>query len=265
MKIQIISDIHSEFFRPPDDAEMFLAKLTNGVKRSRSILCIAGDLGLFHRPETWQQVLRILARRYKAVVCVPGNHEYYYNRTLGQEKAWLTGQGLPHNVYVLVDERIDLDEVAFVGGVLWTSFSDGAPAAMEAARRGMNDFRAILNPDGSPLTPSETVVLHHKTKRFIFHEIREAKALGLKTVVLTHHGISQQSVHPQYAQDPLTAAFITNLEEEINSSKPDIWIHGHTHNSFAYKIGQTRVYCNPFGYLRREENPDFDYRLKVEV
>jgi Icc-related predicted phosphoesterase len=39
---------------------------------------------------------------------------------------------------------------------------------------------------------------------------------------------------------------------------PALWIHGHVHESFEYTIGQTKVACNPRGYVRYGENAGFD-------
>ena len=46
---------------------------------------------------------------------------------------------------------------------------------------------------------------------------------------------------------------------------PRLWIHGHTHGSKDYMLGDTRVICNPGGYPHRWENPNFIPRLIVEV
>ena len=47
--------------------------------------------------------------------------------------------------------------------------------------------------------------------------------------------------------------------------QPRLWIHGHTHESFDYQIGKTRVVCNPRGYASIEENHCFrpDYTVVV--
>jgi hypothetical protein len=46
-----------------------------------------------------------------------------------------------------------------------------------------------------------------------------------------------------------------------------LWIHGHTHDSFDYRLNGTRVLCNPRGYARDgvNENPMFDPQLVIEV
>jgi predicted phosphodiesterase len=42
-------------------------------------------------------------------------------------------------------------------------------------------------------------------------------------------------------------------------------VHGHTHESFDYEIGKTRVVCNPRGYASIEENRGFRPDFTVEV
>ena len=61
----------------------------------------------------------------------------------------------------------------------------------------------------------------------------------------------------------LSPAFVSNLSEIIDPRQPALWVHGHVHTSFDYRVGATRVLCNPHGY--GAENPDFDPRLVVEV
>ena len=55
------------------------------------------------------------------------------------------------------------------------------------------------------------------------------------------------------------------MNDFILEHQPRLWIHGHTHESFDYEIGKTRVVCNPRGYASTEENKEFrpDYTLVV--
>ncbi len=71
-------------------------------------------------------------------------------------------------------------------------------------------------------------------------------------------------------QEPISAAFSSNLDGLVASSGASLWVHGHTHDSFDYAIDRTRVICNPKGYGPRvaggvPENAAFDSRLIVEV
>ena len=65
--------------------------------------------------------------------------------------------------------------------------------------------------------------------------------------------------------DPVSAAFASNMEDFILEHQPRLWVHGHTHESFDYRIGKTRVVFNPRGYASIEENKGFrpDYTLVV--
>ncbi|RII29707.1 MAG: hypothetical protein CXR30_10315 [Geobacter sp.] len=55
---------------------------------------------------------------------------------------------------------------------------------------------------------------------------------------------------------------VTDVSGEIIDHGPDLWAHGHTHNSFDYTIGKTRVVVNPYGYKDVEVNPQYDRSLR---
>ena len=57
--------------------------------------------------------------------------------------------------------------------------------------------------------------------------------------------------------------FASRLDGLIEASGPALWVHGHTHTSFDYRIAGTRVVCNPKGY--GTENTAFDPGLVVEI
>jgi hypothetical protein len=44
-----------------------------------------------------------------------------------------------------------------------------------------------------------------------------------------------------------------------------LWTHGHTHELFDYMIGDTRVVCNPRGYINYEELADTFLLKYIEV
>jgi len=66
-----------------------------------------------------------------------------------------------------------------------------------------------------------------------------------------------ESKHPRCAQDLLTPAFASNLENLMDGDRVALWIHGHMHESYDDEIYGTRVVCNPRGYVPRAVNPDF--------
>jgi hypothetical protein len=65
----------------------------------------------------------------------------------------------------------------------------------------------------------------------------------------------------------LNACFVSRAEHLLGADRVQLWVHGHTHDSFDYTLNGTRVVCNPRGYARGgvNENPFFDPNLVVEV
>jgi hypothetical protein len=59
--------------------------------------------------------------------------------------------------------------------------------------------------------------------------------------------------------------YMTDLSNEIIDHGPDLWIHGHTHSSFDYALGKTRVIVNPYGYKDVEVTPRYDKKLMLEL
>ena len=61
------------------------------------------------------------------------------------------------------------------------------------------------------------------------------------------------------------ASYASNLESFVQEFRPALWIHGHTHESFDYRIGKTRIVCNPRGYASTAENKKFRPDFTVGV
>jgi len=75
-------------------------------------------------------------------------------------------------------------------------------------------------------------------------------------IIVSHHCPSRFSVHEKYANEKSNVGFMTDLTDVImNMEKPPkLWIHGHTHESFDYMIGSTRIICHPRGYPNEREH-----------
>src|SRR5690606_28638686 len=84
------------------------------------------------------------------------------------------------------------------------------------------------------------------------------------TVVISHHSCSIQSIHPRFANNLYNCFFCDPLDKDIVLTwKPKLWIHGHTHDSFDYILGDTRIICNPSGYPN--EHTHNLQTVKVEI
>jgi Icc-related predicted phosphoesterase len=91
-----------------------------------------------------------------------------------------------------------------------------------------------------------------------------ARELRPGDVVISHHLPSHRVVHPKYVGDPMNVIFVCDVEDLIVERRPRLWLHGHTHETLDVTLGDTRVVCNPFGYVGRELNPAFSERARLE-
>lgn len=279
MFFRVLSDVHSEF------SPLVFPHLPTDKE---DVLILAGDIAVADSANTYETVKHWIPR-FRHTIYVCGNHEFYHgsyrNRTkeklreifvdlLQPSPLTIAQPFLPGKISLLDDESVIIDNVTFIGSTLWTSYFNHSPTHMYAAQQGLNDFRLIrTGPDTYPYArrtvPMDFYNAHKISADFIFTKIIEEKAAGQKVVVVTHHAPSSRSIHPQYRGQILNACYVSDLDEQIMDTKPEIFVHGHVHNSFDYMIGDTRVITNPRGYQHPNaefpENTQFDPLMRVEI
>lgn len=259
MKVAYCSDLHLEF---KDLA------LTNEV--GADVLVLAGDIcvaesikrfpfydndrgtGSIHEynSQRYQAFFERLAKEFKKVIYVVGNHEHYngyWHKTVPaiRESLRKVNEEVFH---VLDNDCVNLGNTTFVGGTLWTDFDKANEYTMYAVATGMNDYRIITytrNDCYRSLRASDALWEHRRHVDYIKHVSKEMD----KVVVVTHHGPSHMSIAPEYVGHDLNGGYVSDLSDLI-LDRPSIkyWIHGHVHSNFDYQIGECRVLCNPRGY-----------------
>ena len=100
--------------------------------------------------------------------------------------------------------------------------------AMLYAQNHMNDYRAVYwrKKPWIRLTPQDTVRMHGNSRAFL----RVALTVPFKTVIVTHHLPHIFSVPQRFQSDLLSAAYASDLSELIEQERPNLWVHGHTHD-----------------------------------
>jgi len=83
------------------------------------------------------------------------------------------------------------------------------------------------------------------------------------TVAITHFAPSLKSADPRYGKQPGTASFCNDDEALMSGAR--LWLHGHLHCQFDYRVGGTRVICNARGHARKGEPAGFKPRELIEV
>ena len=255
MKLSIMSDLHLEF----DRGDLFVPEYYG-----EDVLILAGDIqmGLVHTH--W--FAELLNQR--DVIYILGNHEFYrQNFDTMYREVWdwvqsvnklAKSRGYEHELTFLDDDCIYYKDVLFIGSTLWTDFDSGNELVMNHAPKYMSDYQVITKGKyNCDITPEQILKEHRASRNFIESELTYKG----KKVVITHHLPSEKSIDLKYIHEKIgNHYFFSHLDSLVE--KADLWIHGHTHCSHDYKIGDCRVICNPRGY--RDENVNFKLVL-VEI
>ncbi|NYH18779.1 metallophosphoesterase [Paraburkholderia bryophila] len=264
MRIQLASDLHLEFLSRQFPGERLIAPAP-----AADVLVLAGDIGL------GSTAVELFKDWPVPVLYIAGNHECYHEcwEAILEE---LADRAKGTSVRFLEREIADFGGVRFLGCTLWTDYclrgTRIQSQAMDNAQRCLHDHRVIRTRDGERFLPADALRDHERSRAWLSEEL--GRAYDGKTVVVTHHGPHPLSVHPMYAGDITSAAFVGDLTELVQ--KADLWFHGHCHSSFDYQVGACRVVTNPRGYpLNRYsvtrvkelefENPEFQYACVIDT
>ncbi len=255
MRVLIFSDAHNEF---RNASETFFPDL-DGV----DVCIVAGD---FDQPiAEVVRTLQELSQGKVDIIYVAGNHEHY-----GRVYADNIAEGYRAcdecpNVHFLENQTLILHGVRFLGATLWTDYAlEGDPFfGMQAAKQNISDFDFIKEKEYVPATPEFFERLHQRSRRFL-SSVLEIPFDDGPTIVVTHHAPHPASIEQRYRGRDFNGAYASDLTELLYKGAPALWVHGHTHHSFDYKIFNTRVICNPAGYPHAP-NRDYNPRLIIDT
>src|SRR6056300_33304 len=119
MKVQLISDIHLEYYSEYPGLHYF-------VKPISDVLVLAGDI-CYYKHKFFLNFFQEASFYFKYVVYVPGNHEYYTNTFVDmnfKNFSWVDNEieymlnHLP-NVKILQKGTFVINNIKFIGTTLW--------------------------------------------------------------------------------------------------------------------------------------------------
>lgn len=232
------------------------------------ILVLAGDID--NGTDGVPKILDI-SDRYESVFYVLGNHEYY-----GQDVNTLREdirKGFENsNVTVLIDRLDNLKRNAgtneeqiltIAGTTLWTDFFEEDIKEMQSARMFLRDFNgeAGIMIGGEKYTVEDSVSSHNESVELLkWFQEAESMANHLKLVV-THHLPSAKLIDPKFANSAINGSFASKKDDLFKGI--NLWMCGHTHESFDEVINDCRVVINPRGYPHEENG--FNPELVIEI
>lgn len=234
MRVQVLSDLHTEGYELPVDF------LSAGQVQfpGADVLALCGDIVAVEQQgaERIRDVFEFLSRQARHVLFVPGNHEYWGTKAKPAarqptEQILRSCIGRLPNMQYLNNAEVVIEGKRFLAGTMW--FPD----------HPLNQLYEKHWPDFENISGLSDWVYEYNRR---FAELAE-KATP-ETVVITHHLPSERSVAPQFKDSDWNRFFICDMSRVIAERKPRLWLHGHTHSSMDYQDEATRVICNPFGY-----------------
>lgn len=263
MKVQIASDLHLEFLQRLFPGERLILPA-----HGADLLVLAGDIA------NGLEAVELFRDWPVPVLYLAGNHEFY-GHAIEQVRIDLRKAAAGTSVVFMDNHVVDFGGVRFLGTTLWTDYrlelNRTQRQLMENAELRITDHFRICCSDGK-FSAEKALAEHEIARAWLTHELE--KPYDGTTVVISHHGPHPLSVHPRYVGEALNAAFVSNLTELL--PKADLWIHGHVHDSFDYKVCGCRVVANPLGYaLNRNsvervkelvfENKAFQWACVIDV
>jgi predicted phosphodiesterase len=242
MKILVMSDLHFEFHK--DEGNDFIASLSPYDTAEVDVLVLAGDIGVH---PILSMALYKLCHKYKSVVFVAGNHDYSSTIEKTEEHFNYVSRR-NKNFHWLNNSSVVIGGCRFIGSTLW--FPRYGQQKRYSGFCQIEDFEPWANEQNA----------------LSFEYL--AKELTSDDILVSHFYPFKESTHQKYAvDDELNKVFYAGerIDLLVKQRLPRLAIHGHTHSSFDYQIKNTRVVCNPFGYVRIGENREFDEHKIVQV
>ena len=235
MKIQIASDLHLEFGERPKPPPNAFEPVPD-----RDVLVLAGDIGV--DMQAWHFVREELA--ISPVLYVPGNHEYYTHLARASVDAnWSLAASRHPDLHYLVGDGVTIDGVRFWGAP-WYSDLWGTtdPWDLATVHNGIADFWEPYNGGG------EWTLSRHINHHLAQTDLLAAQG-GQVDVVVTHWPPTKEAIHPKFYGDSLNPYFVNDRESLVRQVGARLWISGHTHEAYDYRVGATRCIGNPTGYV----------------
>lgn len=236
MRVFALSDIHIDY----DVNAKWIANLSSSEYRD-DVLILAGDVTDRQRLLDW--CLSTLAKRFKRVLFVPGNHELWVIREEHQKnslqkfddvRAVVNSSGASMQAF----REPELTIIPLLG---WYDYSFGKPS--EELRSMWMDYRACSWPSGFT---EEDIVAY-------FAALNNEQAGPVSGRVITYsHFLPRIDLMPGFVPSgkkllyPILGS--AQLEHQLRRLNPDIHVYGHSHFNRRAKIDGVTYINNAFGY-----------------
>lgn len=279
LRIKLVSDLHLEFssLTIPNDNNYDLLILSGDIMvaewlhKYQPTDAVVSNSSYAETTREFREFLTQVSNDFPKVIYVAGNHELYHGKFFaGIEYLYEECQSYP-NIFFLEKNYHIIDDIAFIGATLWTDCDQCDPLTMYNIQSAVNDYRLIRHDKDNyrKVRPIDTIKRHQESLEYFQNTINKLKGDGIsRFVIVGHHSPSFLSVHQKYKSDDINGAYHSKLDSFIlDNPEIELWTHGHTHHPFDYKIGDTRIVCNPRGYegASYNENTGWNPNILIEI
>lgn len=265
-QIQFLSDIHLNInygfsCQPPK----------NGLSTG---LIIAGDLTTAKDSDLFDKFLFEIYKSYTWILFILGNHDYWGSSLTKAKDSFDFMTNSYENVYLMTDRKVFyLDDKVLFGDTFWTNMGNHDISAMTMWNKIMSDSVYIDSEISSgALTVEEMIIEFYSSKKRLEYVLSEHPDSNF--LIVSHMAPSIKSVSRKYLPSidqtqrqveiyrSMNFYYHSDLEDFIRENPRILyWLHGHSHTTSSYKIGNTEILCNPKGY--HKENPVFKNREAI--
>lgn len=255
MTVSILSDLHCHGDKLPKAFDV--SSLTPA-----DVLVVAGDIATFDTKKKYIAKLHeVVGDRFKNVIIINGNHDYYTTRFLLNEDEF-PGPSVDHNFVTSVEEKVEDSKriVDFICTPLWSPIKNDRTISLS-----LNDYNYIPG-----FTTQKCTQLFFENLEWLEGKVTGSRGEGHDVVIVTHHLPRHELIDPTFKGDEINEAFcVINeyAENRLAALRPTLWIHGHSHNFLDMTIDETRYIRNPIGYEYsfRIENTGYKHDFIVNI
>lgn len=239
---QIASDLHIEVLKDIPDTSDFIVP-------TAEILILAGDVGRITKFDQFKTFMKNLCSKFKTVIYVLGNHEYYKvesypEKTMSEilEMLEIVKNENP-NLYILNKSSLLIGDVCIAGCTLWSKCNIQIPPYMVKIPF-INTFKYNQ--------------MFREDYNYINRMIKYCQTKNYKLLVVTHYCPSYSLIgrgfDPQNRGiDRYSCLYASHLDHLLSKEKVHTWVFGHSHQNHDYITPTgTRVVSNQRGKSRQE-------------
>lgn len=277
--IQIISDIHLEFYKS-------FPKITPKSK----YLFLAGDIGTIENnyDNKIKKFLTYCSNNWEKIFYVLGNHEFYQdNKVHSNNKSYqdlleeykkicslFTNVYLLHNSYAQIIPGLNI-----YGTTFWTGNFDNDNKNFKLTNL-LNDYNMIRTSTNTSnvLIDNDFINSISNNEFNLLNNYLHTMNITnpqTKSIIMTHFPpIREDSSNPKYSANLLPKQkFLknyfswNNIYNKLDCSNVPVWISGHTHWSYDKIINNTRFISNQMGYKKEifDGETGFNSELLFEI